>query len=162
MIVTTKGDSEFDEAQVEISNAKVDDALSVGDEIEITIEPEIRESYPVQVTATKVELLEVKYRKITAKEAKEMIDQGENDIILDVRTIEEYNEGHIEGAVLLPNNQVRDKAEAILSNKEEVILVYCRSGRRSEGAAKELIDMGYTNVYDFGGIVNWPYEVIKE
>lgn len=74
----------------------------------------------------------------------------------------EYNEGYIEGAVLLPNYEIQNQAEIVLDNKEKVILVYCRSGRRSETAAKELIEMGYTNVYDFGGIMDWPYEIVKE
>lgn len=79
-----------------------------------------------------------------------------------MRTLDEYNEGHIEGATLLPDNEIAEKAETILYNKEEIILVYCISGRRSEAVAKELVNMGYTHVYDFGGIINWPYEIIKK
>ena len=100
-----------------------------------------------------------KYKKITAKEAKTMMETG-NVIVVDVRTREEYDEGHIENAVLLPDAEIEEKAEKTLSDKNAVILVYCRSGRRSEIAAKELIQMGYTNVYDFGGIIDWPHEIV--
>lgn len=101
---------------------------------------------------------EIAYQKISAEDAKKIID-SEDVIILDVRTPEEYNSGHIENAVLLPVTEIPDKAKEILPNKDAKILVYCRSGNRSETAAKELINMGYTNLYDFGGINNWPYEV---
>lgn len=98
------------------------------------------------------------YKKISAEDAKKIID-SENIIILDVRTPEEYNSGHIENAVLLPVTEIPDKAEEILPEKDAKILVYCRSGNRSETAARELINMGYTNVYDFGGIHSWPYGI---
>lgn len=113
-------------------------------------------------TNNDVDFNQASYQKITAQEAKEMIDKGEYGVILDVRTLEEYNQGHIEDATLLPDKEIREKAEITLYDKEEVILVYCRSGRRSEAAAKELINRGYINVYDFGGIIDWPYEVAKE
>lgn len=98
------------------------------------------------------------YKKISAEDAKKIIDI-EDVIILDVRTPEEYNSGHIENAVLLPVTEIPNKAKEILPNKDAKILVYCRSGNRSETAAKELINMGYTNIYDFGGIHSWPYEI---
>lgn len=103
---------------------------------------------------------EATYKKISAEEAKKIID-SEDVIVLDVRTQEEYNEGHIVNAVLLPVNDIADKALEILPNKDAKILVYCRSGNRSAAASKQLIKMGYTNVYDFGGIISWPYEIIK-
>ncbi len=103
---------------------------------------------------------ETVYKKISAEEAKAIIE-SENVIILDVRTQEEYNEGHIENSVLLPMNDISAKAEEILTDKDAKILVYCRSGNRSATASKQLIKMGYTNVYDFGGINSWPYEIIK-
>ena len=103
---------------------------------------------------------ETAYKKISAKEAKEIIE-SEDVIILDVRTQEEYNEGHIENSVLLPVNDISSKAEEILTDKDAKILVYCRSGNRSATASKQLIKMGYTNVYDFGGIISWPYEIVK-
>ena len=103
---------------------------------------------------------ETTYKKISAQDAKAIID-SEDVIILDVRTPEEYNSGHIENAVLLPVTEISDKAEKVLPNKDAKILVYCRSGNRSATAAKDLINMGYTNVFDFGGINSWPYEIVK-
>ena len=103
---------------------------------------------------------ETVYKKISAEDAKKIID-SEDVIILDVRTQEEYNSGHIENALLLPVNEIPLKAEATLPKKDAKILVYCRSGNRSATAAKSLIGMGYTNVYDFGGINSWPYEIVK-
>lgn len=103
---------------------------------------------------------EATYKKISAEEAKKIID-SEDVIVLDVRTQEEYNEGHIVNAVLLPVNDIADKALETLPNKDAKILVYCRSGNRSATASKQLIKMGYTNVYDFGGIISWPYEIVK-
>ena len=103
---------------------------------------------------------ETSYKKISAEEAKEIIE-SEDVTILDVRTQEEYNEGHIENSVLLPVNDISAKAEEILTDKDAKILVYCRSGNRSASTSKQLIKMGYTNVYDFGGMNSWPYEIIK-
>lgn len=100
------------------------------------------------------------YKKISAEDAKVIMD-SEDVIILDVRTQEEYNGGHIENALLLPVTDIKDKADEILADKDAKILVYCRSGNRSAAASKELISMGYTNVYDFGGISSWPYDLVK-
>ena len=102
------------------------------------------------------------YINISAEKAKEMIDKGEYGVILDVRSLEEYNEGHIEEAILLPVSEIKEKVEAIIPDKDEVVLLYCRSGRRSATAAKDLIEMGYDNVYDFGGIIDWPYEIVTD
>lgn len=99
------------------------------------------------------------YQKITPQEAKSIIDNEKNYIILDVRTQEEYSSGHIKNAILIPNEDIYYKAEQILKDKDQLILVYCRSGRRSKEAAVKLIDLGYTNVLDFGGIIDWPYEI---
>ena len=104
---------------------------------------------------------EAVYRKITPEEAKEMMDGG-GVLILDVRTTEEFAAGHIADAVLLPDYDIAAKAETVLTDKEATILVYCRTGRRSEGAARKLVELGYTGIYDFGGIVDWPYEVVTE
>lgn len=98
------------------------------------------------------------YMNITAQEAKEIMDTESNYVILDVRTQEEYDEGHIKGAILIPDYEIADRAESELTDKEQLILVYCRSGRRSKNAAKQLADMGYSNVKEFGGIIDWPYE----
>ncbi|MDP3387667.1 MAG: rhodanese-like domain-containing protein [Eubacteriales bacterium] len=101
------------------------------------------------------------YIKISAQEAKEIIDTEENVAIVDVRTAQEYAEGHIPDAILIPGTQIRDLAPDLLPDLDQTILVYCRSGNRSETAARILIDMGYTDVMDFGGILDWPYEIVK-
>ncbi len=98
------------------------------------------------------------YISINAEEAKKKMDEGESDVLLDVRTQSEYNEGHIPGAILIPDTEIKDRAEKELADKDAVILVYCRSGRRSKLAAQALADLGYTNIYEFGGIVDWPHE----
>ena len=101
----------------------------------------------------------VVYVNITAEEAKQIIDTEEGYIILDVRTQEEYDQGHIPGAILIPDTEIKAKAEDVLTDKEQMILVYCRSGRRSKLAAETLVELGYTNIKEFGGIIDWPYEV---
>ena len=100
----------------------------------------------------------VVYVNITAEEAKQIIDTEEGYIILDVRTQEEYDQGHIPGAILIPDTEIKAKAEDVLTDKEQMILVYCRSGRRSKLAAETLVELGYTNIKEFGGIIDWPYE----
>ncbi len=104
--------------------------------------------------------VKTQYVKISPAEAKEIMD-NEESIVLDVRTKDEYDQGHIEGAVLLPVDEISAKAEEVLEDKSTKILVYCRSGNRSATAAKTLIEMGYENVLDFGGIIDWPYEIVK-
>ena len=99
------------------------------------------------------------YVNITAEEAKQIMDNEEGFIILDVRTQEEYDQGHIPGAILIPDTEIKAKAEDVLTDKEQMILVYCRSGRRSKLAAETLVELGYTNIKEFGGIIDWPYEV---
>lgn len=102
---------------------------------------------------------EAVYVNITAQEAKQIMDSQEGYIILDVRTQEEYDEGHIPGAILIPHTQIEARAEQVLADKGQLILVYCRSGRRSKLAAEDLVELGYTNIKEFGGIIDWPYEV---
>ncbi|OJF75764.1 MAG: hypothetical protein BKP49_09855 [Treponema sp. CETP13] len=97
--------------------------------------------------------------RISAQRAKEIIDTTEGYIILDVRTVGEYESSHIPGALLIPDYELKQKAPTMLKDKDQVILVYCRSGNRSAGAARNLVNLGYTNIYDFGGIISWPYEV---
>lgn len=99
---------------------------------------------------------------ITAEQAKEIMEQNSDYVILDVREEDEYAKGHIEGSVLLPYTEIEDRAAEELPDKDQLILVYCRSGRRSAIAADSLSAMGYTNVKDFGGIIDWPYEVVTE
>ena len=96
---------------------------------------------------------------ITAEEAKQIMDTEEGYIILDVRTLEEYDEGHIPGAIVISHEKIAEKAEEVLPDKNQLILVYCRSGRRSKIAAEALAELGYTNIKEFGGIIDWPYEV---
>ncbi|BBM38174.1 rhodanese [Leptotrichia hofstadii] len=100
------------------------------------------------------------YKKITSDEAKKMMET-QKVIVVDVRTLEEYNEGHIPNAISVPLETIENEAEAKLKNKDALILVYCRSGRRSREAALKLIEKGYTNVIDFGGIKDWNGEVVK-
>ena len=104
--------------------------------------------------------LENSYEQITPAEAKAIMDSQDGYIILDVRTQEEYDEAHIDGAILIPDYEIADKAESVLKDKDQLILVYCRSGRRSKLAAEELVKLGYTNVKEFGGIIDWPYETV--
>ena len=99
------------------------------------------------------------YMNITAEEAKQIMDTEEGYIILDVRTQEEYDEGHIPGAIVISHEEIAEKAEGVLTDKNQLILVYCRSGRRSKLAAEALVELGYTNIKEFGGIIDWPYEV---
>ena len=99
------------------------------------------------------------YVNITAEEAKQIMDTEEGYIILDVRTQEEYDQGHIPGAILISHEEIAEKAEDVLTNKDQLILVYCRSGRRSKIAVEALVELGYTNIKEFGGIIDWPYEV---
>ncbi len=99
------------------------------------------------------------YVSITAEEAKKIMDSEPDCVILDVRTEEEYAEGHIAGAVLIPDYEIGDRAREELPDQEQRILVYCRSGRRSKNASAELASMGYKNIREFGGIIDWPYEV---
>jgi len=100
------------------------------------------------------------YKKITSDEAKKMMET-QKAIVVDVRTLEEYNEGHIPNAISVPLETIENEAEAKLKNKDDLILVYCRSGRRSREAALKLIEKEYTNVIDFGGIKDWNGEVVK-
>ena len=102
---------------------------------------------------------EAAYVNITAQQAKEIMDSQEGYIILDTRTQEEYDEGHIPGAILIPYDEILEKAESMLTDKDQLILVYCRSGRRSKLAAEDLQKLGYTNIKEFGGIIDWKYEV---
>lgn len=101
------------------------------------------------------------YQQITAQEAKSIMDSGEEHIILDTREQDEFDSGHIPGAILIPYTEIDNMAEEVLPEKDMQILVYCRSGRRSKIASESLAKLGYTNVKEFGGIIDWPYEVVK-
>ena len=108
---------------------------------------------------TKENNREAVYVNITAEEAKWIMDTEEGYVILDVRTQEEYDQGHIPGAIVISHEEIAEKAEEVLTDKDQLILVYCRSGRRSKIAAEALAELGYTNIKEFGGILDWPYEV---
>ena len=101
------------------------------------------------------------YDQISGAEAKALMDSESGYILIDARTQEEYDEGHIPGAILIPEYEIADRAENELPDKDQLILVYCRSGRRSKIAAEELVKLGYTNVKEFGGIIDWEYEIVK-
>lgn len=101
------------------------------------------------------------YRKISAQQAKKMIDSGQSLIILDVRTSGEFAQEHIPDAINIPNETIGKERPISLADPDATILVYCRSGSRSAQASKKLLSLGYTEVYDFGGIINWPYETVQ-
>ena len=101
------------------------------------------------------------YDQISGAEAKALMDSESGYIIIDARTQEEYDQGHIPGAIMIPEYEIADRAEKELPDKDQLILVYCRSGRRSKIAAEELVKLGYTNVKEFGGIIDWEYGIVK-
>lgn len=100
------------------------------------------------------------YVKITPNQAYELMQSQNNCTVLDVRTPEEFSQGHIPGAILIPDYELVKRAEKELPDKNALILVYCRSGNRSRQAANTLLKLGYTNVKDFGGIIDWPFETV--
>jgi rhodanese-related sulfurtransferase len=183
IMVSTTDEVGFDKASVGFDKKlEISFNLTVGQVVKIEALPEIRESYPVQITAVKISLKEegpkdgnleegskeeslkeenkkAEYRKISPSQAIEMMDG--DAIILDVRTQSEFDEGHIPNALLLPSTEIVQRATEVLPDKGQTILIYCRSGRRSALAAKELVELGYTNIYDFGGILDWPGDLEK-
>ena len=110
------------------------------------------------VTTASSESATITYQKIPQSEAKKIMDSGEKFILLDVRSEEEFKEKHIPKAIVIPHDEIKERAEQELSDKNALILVYCRSGSRSKKAIDVLLLMCYTNVKDFGGINDWPYE----
>ena len=101
----------------------------------------------------------IKY--VSMNEIVQIMKENENYIILDVRTVEEYNEGHIPNAICIPNETIGNNKIDELPNKEQLILIYCRSGNRSKQAAEKLKKLGYTNLIEFGGIIDWKGEIVK-
>ena len=101
------------------------------------------------------------YKQISQDEAKEMMARDDGHIIVDVRRQDEYDAGHIPGAILIPNESIEKERPKELPDLDQIILVYCRSGRRSKEASEKLAKMGYTNIYEFGGIITWPGETTK-
>lgn len=104
---------------------------------------------------------ELSYLNISAQEAKALMETETDYVILDVRTEEEFAEKRIPGALLIPDYEIAEKAEELLKDKSQLLLVYCRSGRRSKLASEELVRLGYTNIREFGGIIDWPYETVS-
>lgn len=102
------------------------------------------------------------FTQISQDEAKEMMKKNDGHIIVDVRRQDEYDQGHIPGAILIPNESIGAQRPAELPNLNQIILVYCRSGRRSKEAAQKLFDMGYKNIYEFGGIIDWTGDIVKD
>ncbi len=101
------------------------------------------------------------YMNINPEKVKEMMENSEEFVLLDVRSEEEFSEGHIPGAIVIPHEEILKRAEAELPEKDVPVFVYCRSGRRSKIAAEALVSLGYSEVYEFGGIIDWPYEIEK-
>ena len=111
------------------------------------------------LTGCRENTADLTYQQITQEKAKEMID-SQDVVVLDVREQFEFDGGHIPDAVLLPVGTItKDTAASVIPNQDSVVLVYCRSGNRSKTASKALVNLGYTNIYEFGGINTWPYEV---
>ena len=102
------------------------------------------------------------YTQISTAQAVELMQTEKDYIILDVRTVEEYNAGHIPNAICIPNESITDKEPPELPDKDQLILVYCRSGRRSKEASQKLADLGYTKITEFGGIIDWTGETVTE
>lgn len=109
-----------------------------------------------------VALADSSYVQIDQETAKQMMEKDDGHIIVDVRRQEEYDEGHIPGAILIPNETIISEKPDELSDPDQTILIYCRSGRRSKEAAQKLADMGYTNIYEFGGIIDWTGNIVSE
>ena len=101
------------------------------------------------------------YRQISMQEAMDLMEKEKNYIILDVRTVAEYESGHIPGAICVPNETIGTEKIPELPDKDQLILVYCRSGNRSKQASEKLVKLGYTNIVEFGGINSWPGEIVK-
>ena len=104
----------------------------------------------------------VTYQQITQEEAEEMMRADDGLIIVDVRRQDEFDSGHIPGAILIPNESIGTECPKELPDLNQIIMIYCRSGRRSKEASQKLADMGYTHIYEFGGIIDWTGEVVKE
>ncbi len=102
------------------------------------------------------------FKQISQDEAKEMMEKDDGHIVVDVRRQDEYDEGHIPGAVLIPNESIGTEMPAELPDLNQIILIYCRSGNRSTQAAQKLADIGYTNIYEFGGINTWTGDVVTD
>lgn len=115
----------------------------------------------VENSSTQKEQTVIEFRTISAEEAKAAIDSQDDIIIVDVRTPGEYSSGHIKDSINIPLNTIEDTVMEKYPNRDTKLYLYCRSGNRSSQAARLLVKQGYTNVVDFGGINNWPYEIVQ-
>ena len=102
------------------------------------------------------------YKQISQEQAKEMMAKEDGHVVVDVRRQDEYDAGHIPGAILIPNESIGTEQPERLPDLNQIILIYCRSGNRSKQAAQKLFDMGYRNIYEFGGIIDWTGEIVTE
>ena len=105
-------------------------------------------------------MLKLPYQQISQATARMMMKAEDGHVVVDVRRQEEYDEGHIPGAILIPNESIETERPEELPDLYQIILIYCRSGRRSKEAAQKLADMGYVNIYEFGGIIDWEYDIV--
>ncbi|WP_245156548.1 rhodanese-like domain-containing protein [Clostridium aminobutyricum] len=125
---------------------------------EINFDNTCGNDYQMETSSSK-SIAATSFKTITPEEAKDIMEDNKEAIVVDVRRQDEYNAQHIPNAVLLPNETIDEESVSAAGlSPEDTILVYCRSGSRSKQAAQKLADMGYSNIYDFGGIINWPYE----
>lgn len=167
LVVTVSDNPSFEEAIVYFSeNLTLSFTPEIGQEITVKGSSPSMEGNIASLTADAITLKEkegskVSYKKISPDEAKTIMKSNPNVIILDVRTEEEYAEGHIPNSILLPDFEISQRAASVLPDRSAAILIYCRSGRRSEASVHLLISMGYTNVTDFGGILDWTGEIVK-
>ena len=142
--------------------------INVGDEVVVYYDGSIAESDPMQIntvyaiTLRTSAMREGSYTQISMDEAVAMMENESDYIILDVRTTEEFAEKHIPNAINIPNETIGDEPISELPKEDQLILVYCRSGNRSKQAAEKLVALGYTNVYEFGGIKDWTGETVGE
>lgn len=149
----------------------INDFYVVGNKVKITYNGVIMESYPAQIVVTKVELIggynlskdniKEEIKNVSMDEIVNIMNENQNYIILDVRTVEEYNDGHIPNAICIPNETISEDVINKLPNKEQLLLIYCRSGNRSKQAANKLQELGYTKLVEFGGIIDWKGEIVK-
>ena len=102
------------------------------------------------------------FRQISQEEAKEMMAKDDGHVVVDVRRQDEYDAGHIPGAILVPNESIGCDSPEALPDYDQIILIYCRTGNRSRQAAQKLASMGYTNIYEFGGITTWTGDVVTD
>ena len=102
------------------------------------------------------------YFQISQDEAKQMMAKDDGHVVVDVRREDEYASGHIPGAILIPNESIGNEKPGELPDYDQIILIYCRSGRRSKEAAAKLVALGYTHIYEFGGIIDWTGEVVTD